>query len=385
MVVSDDLPESALEILRAEGWQVDARTGRKPDELAQDLADADALIVRSATKVTKDLLAAAPRLRIIGRAGSGVDNIDMPAASGRGVLVVNAPGANSISVAEQALRADAVARALGAGRRPGDEGRQVGKEEVHGHRAPRQDARHRRPRPHRPGSGGPRALVRHDASSPTTRTSRRTWRTASASSCCRSTSCAPSPTTSRCTCRRHPRRRTCFNDERFAKCKPGIRIINTARGELIDEAALRRAIESGIVGGAGIDVFQKEPPVGLDARRSSRRWSPRRTSRRRPKKRRNWSASTPPAAVRDFLRDGVVRNAVNFPSVPSDELQRLQPWMRLADGLAAVVSQMGPGARRPDRRPLLRRAGRQPGGASCLRRAPRPACCGRSCRAACRW
>ena len=103
IVVSDELPESALAILRSEGWTVDARSGRKPEELAADLADADALIVRSATKVTKDLLAAAPKLRIIGRAGSGVDNIDMPAASGKGVLVVNAPGANSIAVAEQAL------------------------------------------------------------------------------------------------------------------------------------------------------------------------------------------------------------------------------------------------------------------------------------------
>ena len=93
IVVSDELPESALAILRSEGWTVDARSGRKPEELAADLADADALIVRSATKVTKDLLAAAPKLRIIGRAGSGVDNIDMPAASGKGVLVVNAPGA----------------------------------------------------------------------------------------------------------------------------------------------------------------------------------------------------------------------------------------------------------------------------------------------------
>jgi len=86
IVVSDDLPESALDILRSEGWEIDARSGRKPEDLAKDLADADALIVRSATKVTKDLLAAAPKLRIIGRAGSGVDNIDMPAASGKGVL-----------------------------------------------------------------------------------------------------------------------------------------------------------------------------------------------------------------------------------------------------------------------------------------------------------
>src|ERR1700750_3380701 len=100
IVVADDLPDSALELLRAEGWQVDARTGRSPADLAADLAGADGLLVRSATKVTKELLAAAPRLRVVGRAGTGVDNIDVVAASGRGVLVVNAPGANSISLAE---------------------------------------------------------------------------------------------------------------------------------------------------------------------------------------------------------------------------------------------------------------------------------------------
>src|SRR4029453_2838010 len=81
---------------------IDARTGRAAADLAADLADADALLVRSATKVTADLLKSAPRLRIVGRAGTGVDNIDVSAASSRGILVVNAPGANSISVAEHA-------------------------------------------------------------------------------------------------------------------------------------------------------------------------------------------------------------------------------------------------------------------------------------------
>src|SRR5580765_5400716 len=102
IVVADDLPESALELPRTEGWHIDARTGRSPADLAKDLADADGLLVRSATKVTKELLAAAGHLRIVGRAGTGVDNIDVAAASHRGVLVVNAPGANSISVAEHA-------------------------------------------------------------------------------------------------------------------------------------------------------------------------------------------------------------------------------------------------------------------------------------------
>ena len=99
IVVADDLPASALGLIRAEtGWNVDARPGRQPDALAADMADADAIMVRSATKVTAALMDAAPGLRIIARAGTGVDNVDVSAASARGILVVNAPGANSISV-----------------------------------------------------------------------------------------------------------------------------------------------------------------------------------------------------------------------------------------------------------------------------------------------
>ena len=103
IVVADDLPASALDLLRSEGWDVDARTGRAPDQLAIDMADADAIVVRSATKVTAALINAAPRLRVIARAGTGVDNVDVPAASARGIVVMNAPGANSISVAELAV------------------------------------------------------------------------------------------------------------------------------------------------------------------------------------------------------------------------------------------------------------------------------------------
>src|SRR3954466_8818020 len=103
IVVADDLPASALELLRSEsGWVIDARSGRKPDALAQDLADADCILVRSATKVTAALMDAAPGLRIIARAGTGVDFGAVAAASARGILVVNAPGADSISVAQHA-------------------------------------------------------------------------------------------------------------------------------------------------------------------------------------------------------------------------------------------------------------------------------------------
>src|SRR5207249_1022885 len=111
--------------LRAEpGWIIDARAGRSPTALAADLADADALVVRSATHVDARLLAAAPRLRIVARAGTGVDNVDVAAATARGVLVVNAPGANSISVAEHALALMlAVARSVPAADRAMKDGR----------------------------------------------------------------------------------------------------------------------------------------------------------------------------------------------------------------------------------------------------------------------
>ena len=103
IVVADDLPASSLDLLRAEsGWVIDARSGRTPEALAADVADADAILVRSATRVDAPLMDAAPKLRIIARAGTGVDNVDVAAASSRGILVVNAPGANSISVAEHA-------------------------------------------------------------------------------------------------------------------------------------------------------------------------------------------------------------------------------------------------------------------------------------------
>src|SRR6187399_2222338 len=103
IVVADDLPASAIELLSREGWSVDARSGRTPEQLAADLVNADAIVVRSATKVTAALIDAAPKLRAIARAGTGVDNVDVPAASARGIVVMNAPGANSVSVAELAM------------------------------------------------------------------------------------------------------------------------------------------------------------------------------------------------------------------------------------------------------------------------------------------
>ena len=103
IVVADGLPATALDTLKQTGWDIDNQQGRSAADLARDLKDADALVVRSATKVTRDIIDAAPNLRIIARAGTGVDNVDVAAATARGIVVMNTPGANSLSVAELAM------------------------------------------------------------------------------------------------------------------------------------------------------------------------------------------------------------------------------------------------------------------------------------------
>ncbi len=134
--------------------------------------------------------------------------------------------------------------------------------------------------------------------------------------------------------------RRLFDDARFARCKPGIRIVNTARGELIDGAALKRALESGVVAAAALDVYEVEPPADWSLAQMPQVVAAPHIAASTEEAQELVGVETA-ATVRDFLRDGIVRNAVNFPSVHPDEMQRLQPWIRLADRLGALVSQLG--------------------------------------------
>jgi D-3-phosphoglycerate dehydrogenase len=340
IVVSDDLPASALDLLRAEpGWHVEARAGRSPAELSEALADADALLVRSATKVTADLIAAAPRLRIIGRAGTGVDNIDVSAASGRGILVVNAPGANSISVAEIACALMlALARSVPAADQAMKNGKWEKKKfmgtEVRGKtlgiaglgRIGQEVAKRAR--------GFGMRIVAHDPFIAREIAESMNIELMSLDEVCAQADFLTLhlPST--------PETRHMISEARLARVKPGIRIINTARGDLIDESALKRAIESGIVAGAALDVFEKEPPSDWSLAKMPQVVATPHIAASTEEAQELVGLDTA-AAVRDFLRDGVVRNAVNFPSVHPDELQRLQPWIRLSENLASIVSQMG--------------------------------------------
>ena len=340
IVISDDLPVSAADLLReVPGWTVDARAGRPLPELEAALADADALVVRSATKVTRALIDRAPKLRVIARAGSGVDNVDLEAASERGIVVMNAPGANSISVAELAMAfllalarpipaADAAMKAqtwekkkfMGAELRGKTLGLiglgRIGQEVA-------QRAR----------SFGMQ-LVAHDPFISEDVAAQLGARLGTLDEVCAEADYLTLhlPVTAGT--------KHLFNAERLARCKRGVRIVNTARGELVDEAALADALRSGQVAAAALDVFQQEPP-------------------------KDWTLPTLPnviatphiaastgeaqelvgvetaAAVRDFLRDGIIRNAVNFPSLAADDFTRLRPYLTLAERLGTLVAQMG--------------------------------------------
>ncbi len=104
VLISDNLHQAGIDILKAHSnIDVVARPGMKPEELLAEIKDADALVIRSATKVTAELIAASPRLKVVGRAGTGLDNVDIPAASKRGIVVMNTPGGNTITTAEHAL------------------------------------------------------------------------------------------------------------------------------------------------------------------------------------------------------------------------------------------------------------------------------------------
>lgn len=339
IVVADDLPASALDLLRAEGWNIDARSGRTPEQLAADVTDADAIVVRSATKVTPAVIAAAPKLRAIARAGTGVDNVNVEAASARGIVVMNAPGANSISVAELAMaQLLALARKLPAADASMKQGKWDKKsflgEEVRGKvlglaglgRIGQEVARR--------AQAFDMKVIAHDPFISSQVAANLKIELVSLDELCARADYLSlhMPSTSQT--------RQIFGAARFAKCKKGLKIINTARGDLIDEPALVEAIKAGQIGGAALDVYTSEPTTDHALQQLPQVVaSPHiAASTREGQELVGVETAT---ALRDFLKTGVIRNAVNFPSVAPEEFQRLQPFVALAEQLGNLVGQMG--------------------------------------------
>jgi D-3-phosphoglycerate dehydrogenase len=338
VLIADKLSPAALDIFKARGVQADVKTGLKKDELIAIIGDYDGLAVRSATKADKDVLAAAKNLKVIGRAGIGVDNVDIPAATAAGIVVMNTPFGNSITTAEHAIAMMfALARQLPAA----DASTQAGKWEKNRFMGVELYAKTLG----LIGAGNIGSIVADRANglkmkviaydpflSPERAVEIGVEKVELDELLARADLITlHTPLTDKT--------RNILSREALAKTKKGVLIVNCARGGLVDEVALREALESGQVGGAGFDVFTTEPATenplfgapGVVA-------TP------------HLGASTLEAQenvalqvaeqMSDYLLTGAVSNALNSPSVTAEEAPKLKPFVALAEKLGALAGQM---------------------------------------------
>ncbi|NXI69147.1 SERA dehydrogenase, partial [Anseranas semipalmata] len=235
VLISDSLDPCCRDILQAGGIQVLEKPGLSKEELLVEIADCDGLIVRSATKVTADVLEAAERLQVVGRAGTGVDNVDVEAATRKGVLVMNTPAGNSLSAAELTCGMIlCLARQIPQAAASMKEGKWDRKKymgmELSGKTLGVLGL----------GRIGREVATRMQAFGMKVRSG--VWGGAEDRA-------------------GHSR---LLNDSTFAKCRRGVQVVNCARGGIVDEGALLRALRSGQCGGAALDVFTQEPPKDRD-------------------------------------------------------------------------------------------------------------------------
>ena len=342
VLISDKMDPKAAQIFRERGVEVDEITGKTPAELAAIIGDYDGLAIRSSTKVTTAILDAATKLKVVGRAGIGVDNVDIPAASAKGVVVMNTPFGNSITTAEHAV---ALMFALARQLPEADASTQAGKWEKNRFMgveltaktlgligagnigsivADRARGLRMKVIAYDPFLTPERAIEmgveKVDLDGLLARADFITLHT---------------PLTDQT--------RNILSAENLAKTKQGVRIINCARGGLIDEVALKAGLDSGHIGGAALDVFVEEP-----AKASPLFGTPNFVSTP------HLGASTTEAQVNvaiqvaeqmaDFLVSGGVTNALNMPSLSAEEAPKLKPYMALADKLGGLVGQLATGA-----------------------------------------
>ncbi|HEX7477967.1 MAG TPA: phosphoglycerate dehydrogenase [Polyangiales bacterium] len=341
VLVSDKLSESGLQVLKAApGIVVDYKPGLSEDELAAAIGEYDALVIRSGSKVTAKVIAKADNLRVIGRAGIGVDNVDVPAASRRGIIVMNTPTGNAVTTAEHAIsllmslarkvpQATASMRA-GKWEKNKFEGKEIAGKTL-GIVGMGNIGRIVADRAH-----GLKLnviafdpVLTHDKASslgielvPIEQIfTRSDFVTIHA------------PLT--------PETKNLFNKDSFAKMKKGALLVNAARGGIVNEQDLEVALKEGKIAGAALDVFEKEPvnPEHPLLKLDNVICTP------------HLGASTGEAQdrvaleiaeqVADYLTTGAIRNAVNVPSLPGDAAEKIRPYLDLAQKLGKLLGQLG--------------------------------------------
>ena len=342
VLISDKMDPNAALIFKERGCDVDVKPGMTPEELKAVIGEYDGLAIRSATKVTKEILDAATNLKVIGRAGIGVDNVDIPYASARGVVVMNTPFGNSITTAEHAIAMMmALARQIPEANTRTQSGEWpksafmgvevtgktlglIGAGNIGSIVASRALGLKMKVVAFDPFLTPERAVElgveKADLDTLLARADFITLHT---------------PLTDQT--------RNILSRENLAKTKKGVRIVNCARGGLIDEAALKEALESGHVAGAALDVFAQEP-----AKDNILFGAPNFICTP------HLGASTTEAQVNvalqvaeqlsDYLVNGGVTNALNMPSLSAEEAPKLRPYMGLAEKLGSLVGQLAHGS-----------------------------------------
>lgn len=338
VLISDKLSPQAREVFVDRGVEVDVKVGLDKEELAAIVGQYDGLAVRSATKVTERVVAAADRLKVIGRAGIGVDNIDVAAATARGIIVMNTPFGNSITTAEHAI---ALLLALARQIPSADVSTQAGKwekskfmgTEVTGKLlgvigcgnigsivADRALGLKMRVVAYDPFLSEERAadlgiekvelddlLARADVISLHTPLTDKT--------------------------------RDIIDAAALAKTKKGVRIINCARGGLVVEEALKEAIEGGHVAGAALDVYAHEPATENPLFDLPGVICTPHLGAATTEAQENVAVQVA-EQMSDFLTTGAISNAINFPSITAEEAPKLKPFVKLAEQLGSFAGQL---------------------------------------------
>lgn len=341
VLISDKMDPNAAKIFEERGCDVDVITGESPEELIGRIGDYDGLAIRSSTKVTPAILDAATNLKVIGRAGIGVDNVDIPYASGKGVVVMNTPFGNSITTAEHAIALIfAVARQIPAA----DKRTQAGEwpkndfmgVELTGKTLGLIGAGNIGSIVASRALGLKMKVVAYDPFLTEERAVELGVEKADLDTLLGKADFITlhTPLTDQT--------RNILSRENIAKAKPGVRIVNCARGGLIDESALKDALDSGHVAGAALDVFETEPAKDSPLFGTLGFISTP-----------HLGASTTEAQVNvalqvaeqmaDYLVSGGVTNALNMPSLSPEEAPKLKPYMGLAEKLGSLVGQLAHG------------------------------------------
>ena len=339
ILVADNVSKRAVEILQAqESWNVVFLPKKEGAKVTDEIRDADALVVRSATKVTAKLLEGAERLRVIGRAGVGVDNVDLDAATQKGVVVMNTPGGNAVSVAEHTLAlllalARRIPQADASMKKGQWEKKALQGTELRGKTLGLVGLGQIGSEVARLAKALQMEVVAYDPYVTSLIAGELEVKLASLEEVLKRAdfiSLHASAT---------PETRHLINARTLALAQPGVRIVNCARGELIDEAALLAALGCGQVAGAALDVFESEPPKDSPlVAHPNVITTP------------HIAGSTDEAQeivgiriaeqVRDYLLQGVARNAVNMPAISAEEFKKLEPYIQLGEKLGAFVAQI---------------------------------------------